>query len=346
MKFHWRVDLVAGLFFLAAPAAALTSRTGAAAAEFLRLGAGGRALGMGEAFTAVAEGPEAAYWNPAGVAHTPRLALGYTRAELPGGLHNDFIAVAAPTAFLGGVTAAALTRFSQEKLDRVDATNRDLGQFAPHSEAIAVSYAREFLSDDSAGGHANLLSAAWRPANFSAPVVGDDEPWTGRVAFGATAKMVREDLGTRSASTFAADLGVILRPTGSHNIILAGAVRHLGGRLRFISESEPLPAEAAAAAAYDARLEDWRLLTAFEADMPYAGGVYGKLGLEASRRLGPSLGVALRVGYNSRSSMALGVLTGLSAGAGLRTGPLSLDVAFQPQSVLGESLRLSVGWRF
>ena len=68
--------LSAVLLALAAPVAALQNRIGASAAEFLRLGAGGRSLGMGEAFTAVAEGPEAAYWNPAGVAHTHRLEMG------------------------------------------------------------------------------------------------------------------------------------------------------------------------------------------------------------------------------------------------------------------------------
>lgn len=38
------------------------------AASFARLGAGTRALGMGGAFVAVAEGPGAGYWNPAGYA--------------------------------------------------------------------------------------------------------------------------------------------------------------------------------------------------------------------------------------------------------------------------------------
>ena len=38
------------------------------AASFARIGVGVRALGMAGAFTAVAEGPMAAYWNPAGLA--------------------------------------------------------------------------------------------------------------------------------------------------------------------------------------------------------------------------------------------------------------------------------------
>jgi hypothetical protein len=40
------------------------------------LAVGARALGMGEAFTAIAEGPTAAYWNPAGLISTKVINLG------------------------------------------------------------------------------------------------------------------------------------------------------------------------------------------------------------------------------------------------------------------------------
>jgi len=43
-------------------------RVGTSAAQFLKIGIGARALGMGEAFVAVANDAEALYWNPAGIA--------------------------------------------------------------------------------------------------------------------------------------------------------------------------------------------------------------------------------------------------------------------------------------
>lgn len=341
-----RAALLAGLFALGAPVAAWANRIGASSAEFLRLGAGGRALGMGEAYTAVAEGPEGVYWNPAGVAHVRSLELGYTRAELPGGLHHDFVAVAAPAALIGGGVAVSFTRLSQESLDRVDASNHALGRFSPHSEAIALSYGREFLTDDPDGINEKYFGNNWSVPNAIHPLFEEREPWTGQVALGATAKFVNEDLGTRSASTFAGDVGAMFRPVDLHDLILGGALRHLGGRLRFISESQPLPAEAAVGVAYDARFEDWRVLPAFEAGAPYAGNIYGKIGVECSRRLGREMWAALRFGYNSRSAIELGPLTGLTAGVGVRSGALSFDAAFQPQAVLGETLRLSLGWKF
>ncbi len=42
-------------------------RTGTAAAQFLKIGVGARAIGMGESYIAVGNDAEALYWNPAGI---------------------------------------------------------------------------------------------------------------------------------------------------------------------------------------------------------------------------------------------------------------------------------------
>jgi len=57
--------ITALLFVTVAPPAARAGDPGSAGALFLRLGMGGRATGMGEAFTAVAVDASSAYWNPA-----------------------------------------------------------------------------------------------------------------------------------------------------------------------------------------------------------------------------------------------------------------------------------------
>ncbi|MGE5411889.1 MAG: hypothetical protein ACM3MI_13085, partial [Clostridiales bacterium] len=45
-------------------------RAGISAAQFLKIGIGGRASSMGDAFVAVANDASALYWNPAGLSQT------------------------------------------------------------------------------------------------------------------------------------------------------------------------------------------------------------------------------------------------------------------------------------
>jgi hypothetical protein len=80
------------LFFQAVPA-----RADKFAGEFLRLGVGARALGMGEAFVAVADDASASYWNPAGLVFLPERQILFMHAEQFGdAINHDFISFAMP----------------------------------------------------------------------------------------------------------------------------------------------------------------------------------------------------------------------------------------------------------
>ncbi|OGS37607.1 MAG: hypothetical protein A2506_13590 [Elusimicrobia bacterium RIFOXYD12_FULL_66_9] len=341
-----RSALAAVILALSSPASAVVSQVGTASAEFLRIGAGARALGMGEAFSAVAEGPEAAYWNPAGLAHSKRLEFSYARAELPAGLHHDFGAISAPVPLLHGTFAFAFTRLSGDKLAMTDASNRQRGTFAPHSEVFSFAYGRELADDDSFGDARDYFRENWNVPRADRPFIDEREPWTGRIAGGLAIKVLQENLGTRKASGVAFDGGGTFRPVDLHELILAGAFRHVGPGLKFISESAPLPSEAAFSAAYDLRADGWRLLPAIEVDAPYAGQFYGKFGVEGSHQVARGAWASLRLGYNSRTTLDLGPLSGLTAGTGVRVGGFSFDAAFQPMGLLGSAMRIAVGWRF
>ena len=64
MRIH-RLFLIA---LLALPLACASARADKYAGEFLKLGVGARALGMGGAFVGLADDASAGYWNPAGLA--------------------------------------------------------------------------------------------------------------------------------------------------------------------------------------------------------------------------------------------------------------------------------------
>ena len=135
-------------------------------------------------------------------------------------------------------------------------------------------------------------------------------------------------------------------------LVVAGAARNVGGRQRFISDSAPLPAEAAVGASYDLRAEaegddePWRLVPAVEAVIPFYSAPYGKLGVEYEKPFGKGVAGLVRLGYNTRPAPSLGVIAGLAAGVGVKTGRFNFDVGFSPMGDLGTVLRIGTGWRF
>lgn len=76
------------------------------AAEFLKIGVGARALGMGGAFVSIADDASATYWNPAGIVQLQsREALGMHASQFDGVLAHDVLGMVAPLRS-GGVDAA------------------------------------------------------------------------------------------------------------------------------------------------------------------------------------------------------------------------------------------------
>jgi len=330
----------------AAPARAIQTDVGTASAQFLQIGAGARALGMGGAYTAVADGPDAAYWNPAGLSRMTRPEASYSFTQLPAGLSHDYLAFGLPSAFLQGTIALAVTRLSQDSLALVNASNQAQGSFSPHSEAYALAYGRDFGRGEAAAPPRDYFRENWNAPGADRPYEDAHNAWDGEMSAGLSMKMVNENLGTRSATAFAVDGGGVYRPDGLRELIIAGAFRNIGSKLKFIAAAEPLPAELAASAAYEIRSSDWRLLPAIEIDAPYAGNAYAGVGAEAARMISAGTSASLRLGYTTVSTADLGFLSGITAGVGLKVGKFSFDAAFQPMALLGETFRLGVGWKF
>ena len=54
------------------------SKVGTAAAQFLKIGVGARAMGLGGTFSAIANDVSTIYWNPAGIANLKTTSIGFT----------------------------------------------------------------------------------------------------------------------------------------------------------------------------------------------------------------------------------------------------------------------------
>src|SRR5512140_456395 len=98
-------QLVIGiLVLLLLPAVLLgQAKVGTAGAQFLELGVGARANGMGDAFVAVSNDATAMYYNPAGLTQLYDREVLFTHLEYAAGITYEYAGLAYPLTRFGGV---------------------------------------------------------------------------------------------------------------------------------------------------------------------------------------------------------------------------------------------------
>ena len=155
------------------------SRTGTSAATFLKIGVGSRALGMGEAYTTLAEDVTAMYWNPSGLANEEEDQLIFNHYYYFAGMSYSYGAFAIPIPEIGtfGAFISYLDEGSIERttVNQPDGTGE---QVSASSMAVGVSYARKL---------------------------------TDRFSIGGTVKLVQESIWHSSASGVAFDVGLLYK---------------------------------------------------------------------------------------------------------------------------------------
>lgn len=337
---------LAVLLLAAAPAWAAQTNVGGETAQFLEIGAGARALGMGEAYGPLAEGPEAIYWNVAGLAQERGPELSYSRSELYGQIHHDFLAYAQPVSALGGTLGISYTRLDQDKLPIVTNANQQIGQFSPHSDAWIVGYARSFDLEGAIREDRDYFGEKWDLPGTVRPFTRDIGPWSGRLMVGLALEGVSEHIYQHSGNAVALNGGALWHPTWQPRLALSFAFRNAFGQEKFNIENDKLPFELDVGAAYDQHGFSSRFVPSAEVGVPYFGIPFLKLGGEFSRPMNMDMVGAVRAGINTRSMSDLGVLSGFTMGLGLRYRKLNFDFAFEPMSDLGQSIRFTTGYHW
>ena len=245
---------------LGAPGLSRANDPGTAGFLSLRLGAGARSAGMGDAQVSLAQDATAAYWNPAGLAAV--LGTSFTL------MHDEWLSsVRMETASLAHATDVGTfgLHFSGMYLDEIERhtlpSSRDEGHFNVFEVAISGAYGRRLIQD-----------------------------WDVGLAF----KGLYSKLDDKGASGWAADFGTRFR-TRIPGLTFGGAVQNLGPKMKFVSEEFLLPITGRAGADYQrgvARLSG-SVTAAFDLVWPTDGDVRQHLGLEYMYR--ELAGV--RVGY-------------------------------------------------
>jgi tetratricopeptide (TPR) repeat protein len=126
------------------------------AGSFLRYGVGGRALGMGRSFVAVADDASGVYWNPAGIVGAKRMELASMYSNLFYDSQFAYFGLVVPR--MCDSTGSAITRFffgpatawgfgwvglSTSGFEQRNSTGRLLGDFGFSENAFIMSWARE-----------------------------------------------------------------------------------------------------------------------------------------------------------------------------------------------------------
>ena len=200
---------------LAAAQVAGAADAGSSAAAFLKIGVGARAVGMGEAQAAAAEGPEALYWNPAGLAVDSRRAVSFTHNEWLDDVRYEYLGISYPLFNLGTVGFSA-GRVGMGKLVGRDEEGNYTGDFGASDMALSLGYGRRFF-------------------NF--------------LAVGAAAEYISSKIENESASAFAGSLGVVA-DLPLPGLAAGVSASNIGGELKFIDEGDPLPLAVRGGVAY------------------------------------------------------------------------------------------------
>jgi hypothetical protein len=292
---------------LTTSAAHAATKPGTTGAQFLKMGAGARPTGMGEAFVGLADDVNAAYYNPAGLGHIDRPEFTAMRNQLFQDMNYDFGAFVYPTNFGAfGITAATL---KVEDLQKRGIDESFQGTFKSMDEAYGLSFAKNM------------------------------GPLT---SIGITARYIKQELDTESATSWNGDIG-ILQKIGKTPNSVGLAIRHFGQKIKFRSESDPQPSVIDFGISRG-MMKD-KLIFAANAKKPKDNGVQFGVGSEMRIPLKGALTLLGRVGYNSSTTGAEDA-SGLSVGGGIELNRLSIDFAWVPQGILGDSFRYSLRMRF
>jgi hypothetical protein len=173
-----------GLLALAGPGDAASAYAG----ERLALGADARALALGGAYVALAEGATAGYWNPAGLATLEGRQLHLTHEERFGLVDGDFAALALPRTRLGNLAFSLL---------RVGVADIPFTALQDPSQPIGPDNRPVLLSQERSADYALYLSGGRRLHR--------------RLEAGLSLKLLYSSVGTYSAHGFGLDAGLRLR---------------------------------------------------------------------------------------------------------------------------------------
>ncbi|NIN01508.1 MAG: PorV/PorQ family protein [candidate division Zixibacteria bacterium] len=295
------------------------------AGEFLSLGVGARALGMGGAFVGVADDVTACLWNPSGLSQLDRKELSVMHAETFGSLLNqDFVAFALPLVQESSTSALGFS------LQRLGGSGIKITDLERKGLEISDTNRVVLLREESHADYALFFSYSQQAR--------------ARVFWGASLKLIYRDVVTTSAFGIGADVGLLVKPypflsLGANLMDLTSSLLFYGnGTTETINPTTKL------GVAINHQIQDFCLIVASDADIRYEGRKSAAqfwLG-----KLSADLHFGTEVSYKGKLSGRLGFDQGdFTAGAGFWLNQFGVDVAFLSHDELDNTYRVSLLFR-
>lgn len=192
-----------------AQAAQEFEKVGTIGAQFLKIGIGARATGMGGSFVAVADDPSAVYWNPAGMARLSGRSLTFDHAVWFADVRLTHASYVFQLPFAPGNFAVHARSLYMDRMDvrtvfrpQGDGTTYDAGDLS-----LGLSYARSL---------------------------------TDKFSTGISVHYIQSTLASWTATAAAFDFGT-LYDTGYRSLKIGMSIQSIGSEMTFIEDPVKLP---------------------------------------------------------------------------------------------------------
>lgn len=241
------IKLILLVWLLAAFVAAVFGRVSVAGenslstAGFLRVGVGAKAMGLGEAFTAVADDASAVYWNPAGLGRLDKRQVQFSHYDWYQDVKIENLFCAFPRGRLG--FGAGITYLGYGKFQSYDDDGNPGEELSMYNLAASLSFAYSLNEN---------------------------------LSVGVTGKYIEQSFDNIAKGTsFAGDIGLL---ADLNSVRFGLAAVNLGAPVRFVSQAEQLPSAVRLGMAVR-RFSD-KMTVSVEAYVPFEGDIVWHQGLE------------------------------------------------------------------
>jgi len=290
---------------------AYASEPGTTGANFLKIGIGPRAAGMGEAQVAVCNDVASVFWNPAGLVRIGSQEASFMYNLWFEGIRSQYFGYTYPHPTIG-TFAGSINYLSMDKIQGYTANGVKTGEVTAYDLLGVLSYAREL-------------------------------PYYG-IYGGINLKLIQQKLEKESSFACGFDIGAMgglgrwLKVKGLEDLTVGLNLQNLGTGVIFEEEVGNLPLNLKFGVGITKEVLGDPLTIAIDGNLPNDNDFYGSFGIEYWVR---DL-IALRLGYKSGEDLGKGI----SFGGGIKVNIFQLDYALVHFGELGYTHRIGIVTRF